>query len=195
MVKKAATPFEADPADHCETPLKAYEDIAPVLKWLGGKLYDPYYCAGGAKIRLAQLGFALHHKNVDCYKTWDKVDFDVLITNPPYSGDHLERLASFCENRTFLWLVPEWVHKKPFFKLTRPLFLSPLKRYVYEPPAGFRGKTKSDTHKKTAPFHSIWIVWAGSQARTDSLASFCRQLAHFRVARSRAQLRDLRRRV
>lgn len=190
-------PFKADPADHCETPLRAYEDIAPVLKWLGGTLYDPYYCAGGAKRRLGQLGFDLHHKNVDCYKTWDKVEFDVLITNPPYSGEHLERLACFCADRSFLWLVPEWVHKKDYFKTSMegkyPLFLSPPKRYIYEPPPGYRVKTKSDTHKKTAPFHSIWIVWAGSQTRTDALASFCRHHTGFRIARSKSQLRDLRR--
>ena len=48
-------PFETEPGDHAETPLDAYEHIAPLLTRLARRLdttpallriYDPYYCEG-----------------------------------------------------------------------------------------------------------------------------------------------------
>lgn len=202
----SAFPFPTDPDDHCETPQVAYNDIAPVLKWLKGDLYDPYYCNGGAKVKLQGMGFTIRHEKEDCYKVWNSINFDILITNPPYSGDHLDRLIdfSFRSKKPFCWLVPEWVHKRPAFVTAlgpsprtkkRPLYLSPKKRYIYEPPPSMREAKASDTHKKTAPFHSIWIVWAGTQQLTDDLAKVASTLSAFRIARSQSQLRDLRRKI
>lgn len=208
--------FQADADDHAETPYRAYADIAAALDWLAQrlrksrkelKIYDPYYCAGGVKRRLGELGFLrVTNENVDCYSTWRNVECDVLLTNPPYSADHLIKLATFCSERQhpWLWLVPEWTHKRDDIITAlgrrRLLYLSPTKRYVYEPPSSYRAKKKSDTHKKTAPFHSIWIVWAGTQATTDALANYWNGTYRhnpvaLRVARSRSQLRDLRRRA
>ncbi|KAJ8605155.1 hypothetical protein CTAYLR_000505 [Chrysophaeum taylorii] len=206
--------FAADPDDHCETPSEAYADVAPALEWLASRcgktrgtvhLYDPYWCAGGVKSRLGELGFErVANDNVDCYATWDDREYDVLVTNPPYSGDHIARLARYCAvpGCKWLWLVPEWTHKKEEFVAALdgrvPLYLSPEKRYVYAPPPNMRAKKRSDTHKKTAPFHSIWICWAGTQPQTDALASWWKATQRsdgaLRVARSRSQLRDLRRR-
>eukprot|EP01040_Poterioochromonas_malhamensis_P016227 gene16227-18370_t len=48
-------PYEVVPDDHCETPVEAYEDIAPLLHLIAkalGKtaetlsIYDPYFCEG-----------------------------------------------------------------------------------------------------------------------------------------------------
>ena len=48
-------PFKVALDDHCESPMEAYRDIAPLLHQLAKKLnkqpadlsiYDPYYCAG-----------------------------------------------------------------------------------------------------------------------------------------------------
>ena len=41
------------PSDHAETPVNAYEDLAPFLRAVGGRIYDPYYCDGGVMDRLA----------------------------------------------------------------------------------------------------------------------------------------------
>jgi len=195
--------FSVTKEDHCETPLVAYEDLKPVLSFFKKDLsiYDPYFCAGGVKDRLGSLGFEkVRNRNEDCYKVWNSVDFDLLLTNPPYSGNHLDKLVDFCFNQSkpFMWLVPDWVHKRESFvkalKNRRPIYLSPKRRYVYEPPPNLRDKKKSDTQKKTSPFHSIWILWA--QDQTDALADFCKQHLdpnNIQIARSRSQLRDLRR--
>ena len=125
----------------------------------------------------------------------------MLVTNPPYSGDHIERLVAFVarKKKPFALLVPTFVVKKPYHKTLlepmRPFFLVPRSRYVYVPPKGLRGKKASDTHKKTSPFTSMWHVWA------DEVANVCD--AVFRAARdgemaidvcrSKNAVRDLRR--
>ena len=79
-------PFQPHPADHCETPLAAYRDLAPLLQGLasalhgatgtaeGGshandaeaaaaaarsklRIYDPYFCTGRVREHLGSLGF------------------------------------------------------------------------------------------------------------------------------------------
>ena len=76
-------PFVTDLGDHCETPFEAYADVAPLLRGLAHdlglspaqlRIYDPYYCEGGAKVHLAALGFTtVINENVDFYKVLDTV--------------------------------------------------------------------------------------------------------------------------
>ena len=82
-VSNGEYPFEADDADHAETPVEAYRDIAPVLARLAEALgktkatlrvYDPYYCAGGVVKRLAQHGFKkVYNRCEDFYKMIETV--------------------------------------------------------------------------------------------------------------------------
>ena len=125
-------PFEADLGDHCETPLKAYVDVAPLLRGLARdlgvaakdlRIYDPYYCEGGMRAHLAALGFhTVINRNVDFYREPLATDaFDVLVTNPPYSANHVPRILSFCAelsasaHKPWLLLVPAYVHDKPYY--------------------------------------------------------------------------------
>jgi hypothetical protein len=231
-------PFETDPDDHCESPLEAYEDIVPLLKVIvssggaavrgGGsrpkspsevKIYDPYYCNGGMVRHLNQLGYPhVYNQMEDCYEVWKTPtrypDFDVLLTNPPYSSDHIEALmrhltagsettssSLFPSDRPWMLLLPQWVHKKEYYvRATRhiePFYIVPHKRYVYLPPPSFRKCKKSDTHKKSSPFVSMWYVWGGTRERNAqwlkiSLAT-SQTTNRYDVARSKNALRDLRR--
>ena len=124
--------------------------------------------------RLGELGFGkVINENKDCYKEWDTMQYDILVTNPPYSGDHMEKMVQFLarKKKPFAFLVPNFVVKKPYHRTllepSRPFFLLPKSRYVYLPPKNFREKKKSDTHKKSSPFVSIWHCHAG--AMTPSL--------------------------
>jgi len=86
-------PFATDLGDHCETPFEAYADVAPLLHGLARdlglsaaqlRIYDPYYCEGGAKVHLAALGFTtVINENVDFYEV---VDSEMLSTSvSPFS--------------------------------------------------------------------------------------------------------------
>merc|ERR1712232_740924 len=90
-------PFQADDADHCETSLQAYEDIAPFLDLVASQLgksrntlsiFDPYFCVGTMKKRLMSLGFnTVYNECEDFYSLIREgrvPPHDVLVTNPPF---------------------------------------------------------------------------------------------------------------
>lgn len=188
-------PFPTDPDDHCESPLQAYAHIQPLLLQLqsqtkskpsrGLGIYDPYYCNGAIIENLTALGFpSVYNKKEDCYKIWKSSssypDFDVFLTNPPYSGEHVERLVQHITSakmgkRPWFLLMPDWVHKKDYFvnamkrNQIQPFYLVPKKRYVYLPPKNYRASKKSDVHKKSSPFNSMWYIWGGTREQNDRL--------------------------
>src|SRR4051812_17275892 len=49
-------------------------------------------------------------------------EFDVLVTNPPFSGDHMSRLLEFCAQRGKPWLLllPDFVASKKYYPFNRP---------------------------------------------------------------------------
>ena len=96
-------------------------------------------------------------------------DYNVLMTNPPYSSDHLQRCLDFCRRagKPFLLLLPCWVAKKPYFSTLKPLeesmfFVVPLQRYSYTmPPDLVPASCKPSwvgEDGATSPFLSAWYV-------------------------------------
>lgn len=176
-------------------------------------IYDPYYCNGAVKRNLKELGFpTVYNEKVDCYAVWNSgvgyPSFDVLMTNPPYSEDHIPKLLQHVtsqnfESRPWFLLLPTWVHKKDYYKnLTKhikPFFLVPTKRYTYLPPKQFREKKASDVHKKSSPFVSMWYIWGGSLEKNEALIQHYQQVtvggesSCCDLVRSKSALRDLRR--
>jgi len=142
----ATLPFDADDGDHFETSRAAYEDVIPLLRCAARqkarrrnepvqgaeaklRIYDPYFCSGRMKSLLAELGFPrVTNRKRDFYAdvaAGHLPKFDVLLTNPPYSGDHKERLFNFVLERQrrasernvpepFLILLPSWSMGKAF---------------------------------------------------------------------------------
>ncbi|VEU42935.1 unnamed protein product [Pseudo-nitzschia multistriata] len=199
-------PFPVDDSDHCETPLQAYKDLEAVLDrllWIDDgsnqrkkkrprselTIYDPYYCDGGVKTKLASMGFTnVINRNRDFYRDIESgeiPDYDVLVTNPPYSGMHMERILDFCRQQSecqpnkkkkkcFFLLLPHFVYTKDYYQRalssnlienskTNPFFyfLVPEIRYAYIPPAWVAersGASKALVKGKetTAPFPSFW---------------------------------------
>jgi hypothetical protein len=227
----AIFPYPTNPDDHCETPLKSYEDILPLLHAAARsfsssssstlKIYDPYYCDGSVIKHLSTLGYSnVYNKKEDCYKIWQMKSsepiYDILITNPPYSEDHIERLITYVTSQTklgttkatkaWLLLMPTWVHKKEYYitattasKIT-PFYIVPKKRYIYCPPPNYRTKRESGVHKKSSPFISMWYCWGGTSKRNEEwMDAFFRSSNNNNsgttcdLARSRSALRDLRR--
>lgn len=99
-------------ADHMETSERAIRDVAHVLHIVascclpGGsphsalRLWDPFYCQGTVKVHYRQHGFPLcHNRREDFYAVWKagaQPPHDMLVTNPPFSGDHIQRALQFC---------------------------------------------------------------------------------------------------
>mmetsp|Transcript_3768 Transcript_3768/g.5663 ORF Transcript_3768/g.5663 Transcript_3768/m.5663 type:complete len:444 (-) Transcript_3768:25-1356(-) len=224
-------PFPVDTDDHCESPKNSYKDIKPILDHLaihraksknGLAIYDPYYCDGSVKDHLADIGYTnVHNKREDAYRTWDAEDnshpypdYDLFITNPPYSGDHPEKMMEHLTRdprscgKPWCLLMPNYVHKKDYYKnllskkgrkgssrCIQPFYLVPKKRYIYLPPKNFREKKQSDVHKKSSPFVSMWYIWGGSIELTEELIKAYKRDGEktCEIARSVSALRDLRR--
>lgn len=143
--------------DHFETPALAYEDIAPALDAVAARLrkgraelriFDPYFCRGSVKKHLGALGFAsVHNENEDCYASarWrDHSLFDVVVTNPPYSGTHKERFMQWARTtgRPFFCLMWSFAASKQWYRDGArgqgDWFLAPasLARYDFRNPLG-----------------------------------------------------------
>jgi hypothetical protein len=179
-------PFEVDAADHCETPFAAYQDVEPFLFRVALalrkpkeklRIYDPYFCEGSVAKHLARLGFTnVYNENEDFYAVIEQnrvPPHDVLLTNPPYSGDHFRKILEFCgrSEKPWLLLLPNFVCRKTYYqpslglsedgpedgKKEKPLFLipDPTRPYRYWAPgrAGFEERAKG-----TTPFETFWYV-------------------------------------
>jgi len=217
-------PYRVNSDDHCETPLQSYTDILPLLnracKYFGRgekqsmRIYDPYFCNGSVVKHLSSLGFSsVYNKKEDCYSVWKSSSgppYDIFLTNPPYSEDHIEQLMNHVTSSSFggkpwFLLMPTYVHKKDYYinsttnnstNPCNPFYIVPKKRYVYLPPSNFREKKESDTHKKSSPFVSMWYCWGGNDKRNEELIkAFLKSdaVSDCDLARSKSGLRDLRR--
>ena len=126
--------FEVDADDHCETSPEAHAHIVNFLNKAAqacGKtpkslvIYDPYFCAGGTKRSFAALGFPnVVNENKDFYSVLERGEVpahDVLVTNPPYSADHVERCITFAarnlyqHGRPYFLLLPSYCVNKPYY--------------------------------------------------------------------------------
>eukprot|EP00560_Eucampia_antarctica_P007993 CAMPEP_0197831726 /NCGR_PEP_ID=MMETSP1437-20131217/11733_1 /TAXON_ID=49252 ORGANISM="Eucampia antarctica, Strain CCMP1452" /NCGR_SAMPLE_ID=MMETSP1437 /ASSEMBLY_ACC=CAM_ASM_001096 /LENGTH=519 /DNA_ID=CAMNT_0043434763 /DNA_START=15 /DNA_END=1574 /DNA_ORIENTATION=+ len=219
-------PYPTDSDDHCESPTNAYLDIVPLLNKIAEvnsvsskelAIYDPYYCNGSVIENLASLGFSnVYNRKEDCYAKWESKSApkcEIFCTNPPYSEDHIPKLFNYLMKDTAMlgkpWflLMPTWVHKKDYYVEAlrkangsiQPFYIVPKKRYIYVPPKNFRDKKKSDVHKKSSPFVSMWYIWGGDHERNESLMQIFQKhngknkQATCELARSKSGLRDLRR--
>jgi len=180
-------PFPTTEDDHCETPREAYDDIAPVLRQIAAGLgkepgqlaiWDPFYCNGAVIRHLAAAGFEnVYNRCEDFYavvREGRAPAFDVLLTNPAYSGDHIPCLLDIAvkAGKPFLLLMPNYVCQKEYFAAaqargppaSRVVFLFPPKRYSYWTPRGLRTKTQSHAGAeghRTSPFISFWYCFLG----------------------------------
>lgn len=150
-------PYPVDDDDHCETPHIAYAHIASLLEKYAAtigktkdtlQIYDPYFCQGNVVQRLNDLGFPLvRNEMVDFYaaqKAPSSIqNYDVLVTNPPYSLDHMQRLVAYCITTSKPWflLMPNYVYTKEYFlptlmhvNIPKLFFIVPFKRYSYTTP-------------------------------------------------------------
>jgi hypothetical protein len=92
----------------------------------------------------------------------------VLVTNPPYSADHLQRCLAFCAASRAAWLLllPSFVHSKDYCEAAvaelahKPVYVVPKKRFVYWTPKGAaRQNPKVRKDGRTSPFVTLWCAF------------------------------------
>jgi hypothetical protein len=149
------------------------------------RIYDPYFCNGGVIKRLKKHGFLkVYNRREDFYEKIagnSTPDFDILLTNPPYSVDHPAKILDFCcrSGKPWLLLVPNWVYIKDYYpwcptsaaapqgyssgpkqfsRATEPVYLVPTQRYTYWTPPWLHA---SKYGVSTSPFPSFWFIQCG----------------------------------
>ena len=89
------------------------------------------------KEHLASFGFLnVYNENIDFYASPLK-EYDVLVTNPPFSDPHLENILKFCHasGKPSLLLMPNFVYIKDYFPFnTHFAFPKDEKRYSFHVP-------------------------------------------------------------
>ena len=144
------------------------------------RIYDPFYCEGSVKHHLAALGFPTVHNELEDFYARLSADtlppHDVLLTNPPFSGEHIPRTIAFAtaQRKPFLLLLPNFCYKGNRF--TRAVhetfeadgwsmsFLVPRTKYRFwapgrEPRGGATGAVVGGADGTTnSPFECIWYV-------------------------------------
>ena len=192
--------FDTNVLDHCETPRAAYEHLREFLEVLGQsmkistasmRVWDPYYCDGEVKRIFTEMGFTnIIHENADFYKIIESKNIpphEVLVTNPPYSEDHIHRLLEFVvgteivNQRPVCLLLPNWVSRQPDYeeRFVNPVgqnqyelfYLSPLEPYTYTMPSWVHHKDRPEhvgTSGETTPYLSSWYLVVPSSFSCNS---------------------------
>lgn len=195
--------FDTAYGDHFETPSIAYQHLLPMLRALARRrrkgipaksaleqleIYDPYFCKGSVTRCFRSLGcHAVTNQNRDFYVDVSNSTcpaHEVLVTNPPFSGDHKERLLTHLleSRKPFCLLMPSWVAKRAYW---RQFLWATSKRHIDGRPARLEdaeiAKIEEDVEtrarcfyfcparkyefrhvdrqqEKTSPFYSLWFI-------------------------------------
>jgi hypothetical protein len=148
--------------DHFETPFNAYADLEPILDHIKNKqqvIYDPFYCQGSMVSHLRRLGFNnVINRNEDFWQVLKEKtvpEFDVCVTNPPYSDQDKERCVQFMVNskRPGFVLLPSYCANKTWMKRA----LSGQECFVIRPKEDYQFAHIQNKGHKKSPFHSSWF--------------------------------------
>ena len=125
-LKVDATEFKDD--DY-ETPTEILKMLLPFIKDYN-KIYDPFYCAGRVKKDWETLGKICYNEKLDAFNREPPQDFDITISNIPFSIKEKSMKLFFDLKKPFIILMPiaamgaKWISKY-FDKLQ---FIVPHKR-------------------------------------------------------------------
>ena len=70
--------------DDYMTPKYAWENIQKFIP-KDKIIYEPFYGDGRSGRDLSELGFNVIHKQMDFFENVDKLEYDLIVSNPPFS--------------------------------------------------------------------------------------------------------------
>ena len=101
-------------------------------------IYEPFYLNGNSKKYLTELGVPeknIIHKNIDFYQNVNKLDFDLIVSNPPFRDKKKILKLLYDLDKPFILLLPiSTISKKYFQKLfkNKVQMLIPYKRTNFD---------------------------------------------------------------
>jgi hypothetical protein len=104
--------------DDYDTPLYVWKMLLDYLD-LGKNtiIYDPFYNNGKSKTYLGKLGYDnIIHENEDFFENYEKYNYDILISNPPYSIKQNILKILYKIDKPFVLIVPTAIISKLYVK-------------------------------------------------------------------------------
>lgn len=106
--------WPCEETDHWSTPAVVWRDLVNIIP--GDQvLWDPCYNEGRSKIYLEDLGFKVHSKPVDLFKE-KPAEWDVIVTNPPFSNMEAILEELFNLNKPMVLLLPSKIWEATWFR-------------------------------------------------------------------------------
>ncbi len=136
--------------DNYETPFSAWKSIIDLIP--KDKIYyDSFYCKGSSGNHLRNLGLNVIHENVDFFS--NTFDYDIIITNPPFSIKKQVLKKLFQDSKPFIMIMPVAVlcskMYRPFIDQTTIIIPSSRIQFV----------KNGDTTQGKCPFDSVYYCW------------------------------------
>ena len=124
----------------------------------GTKIYEPFYGNGRSGEYIRSQGWDVIHENEDCYLNYEKYEFDLVLSNPPYSSKKQVFNWLFKMDKPFVVLVPIATLTTSYLrdKLEQIKILVPRKRIHYYKEIDENGCEKL---LKQTSFDTVWICY------------------------------------
>jgi len=100
-------------SDNYETPEYVFKDISHFVN-KERTIYDPFYCSGSSGLFLSSIFQNVIHQDIDFFN--NSFQYDMIISNPPYSKlkQILQKIER--ENKPFMLLMPLTLLTRKYFK-------------------------------------------------------------------------------
>ena len=146
---ESKTEFKKD--DSYMTPKEVWESIAHLLP-KDKVIYECFYGDGKSGEYLTELGFQVEHHDIDFF-TDPSFNYDILVSNPPYSCKPkvFKRLAEI--DKPFMMLVPVSTMTKKFLKT---YFQDKIQIVIPKSRIHF---VKNSVQTKASWFDTLWICY------------------------------------
>jgi hypothetical protein len=121
-------------------------------------IYEPFYCDGKSGEILTELGYDVIHKNEDFFEFYDKYEYDVIVSNPPYSlkKQIFRKLKEI--DKPFIMIVPIDTINTQYFK---KLFKGDIQLIISDKRINFDKITNGeiDPNNRACPFHCYFVCY------------------------------------
>ena len=142
-----------------ETPKYAWDEIITFIP-RDKKIYEPFYLNGSSGNYLKSKGLDVIHEDADFYANAKDLEYDYILSNPPFQG--CKKLFTFLKelNKPFVLLLPSVkIHTRyfaEFFKDEELQIIIPRRRIHF---IKFTNGKAIENWKKGTPYDCQWFCW------------------------------------
>lgn len=149
-----------DKNDDYATPNEAWDEIYHFIPNKKAVIYEPFYLDGGSGNYLKSKELNIIHEKMDFYEKADMINYDFILSNPPFQG--CKALFAFLDklDKPFMLLLPTMkIHTNymsKFFEKKRCQLIIPRRRIHFQK---YMDGEKIPNWKKGTAFDCVWVCY------------------------------------